>query len=342
MNKSTIFILSTTIIALSCNHKVEQRRLPVEGVAKIVKVKTFSTKTEFDSLKLDKPAYNLGFDETIGMDFKWSTKYFDKSGNLLCQEDFHLNEKNEEEVDLKTLYEYSDRYKSKIKTIKKSSWRIVDSTREEYIRDTTGRLNEIRSIEGGKLIEKTKFTYNSKGQKVKQELFAENGLVEKDEWTYPTAHSMKPSTKSHEKFGEHGYKDEFNYEWMGDKQLVKVRKRYFENGVLLSDFTQSYYKYVGDEPTKIMFEGYDAPTRNGDGTIVRGEPYKKTFFFLLNDNGDLTEYKSEVEHDNNILGFDLQPLVYKLRYRYNPQKDWTQIIADFGEQYIVIREITYF
>jgi hypothetical protein len=267
-----------------------------DETVKIIKTKTYSTKPEFDKIVADKPEYNIGYDKTLGLDFSFSKKHFDKYNNVIYQEDFQLNNKNEEETIRTISYNFYSAKEEKLSSEKLEGKLYGEYNYTEYVRDEKGQLIEIRVQSLNKLQKKTICSYNDSGQRIKEEVYEENGLGETQLFFYDSPSLVKGNLIKLVRTGSinDNWKQEILYEYNKDNKISKQDRKYFEFGKLISDLTTEYYDYSGEIATKKIIESYDAPTTLSDGTIKDSRQYKSVIKISLNDNEDISEYTEEM------------------------------------------------
>ena len=319
-----IQLIIFAILMTSCNSNLKRN----DSVVKIVKTKTYSTRKEFDKLVTDKPVYELGYDEKMGIDASWCLKQFDKFNNVLYQEDYFLKDNNEESILRKKTFEY---YLPQEKELSKSILYDKDEFVGTYIRNNIGQLTEIRNTVNDKLKQKTIYSYNNVGQRIKKEVFVENGLVELENYQFDFLSKQDGQIikKTHQQLGEFNFYQEFEFEYNANHQVVKERKKNYEKGSLKSDVTKSFFEYVSDRAKRLEIEGYDGYYMNG---VYKQFTINSHVIYMINLNGDIEKCQIHDEHLTTI----------SCEYTYNDRKDWTKAILQTNSAiYIVIREITY-
>lgn len=335
---------------LSCSHADKGKEPNKSDASKIIITKAFSAKRHFDNWIEDKPAYNMGYDETITMDFSWNKRHYDKFDNVIYEERFSLNKDSSENIYRKTTFDYYDAKTGKLKQIQEEG-QFPGTIKKDFIRRSDGLLTEIKATNSDKLFEKTIFTYNEYGQRIKREVYKEDGLYEYNSYKYDnTSNDGKLISERHEVFGDYNYREDFTYERNDANLILKMNRKYFEKNILKSELTTTYFDYKNEFATKIVEEGYYSPTTWTDGTVVESTPHKKVITFQLNSNNDILSYTLQmIEANSNPDEFSnkikLQPLrvVYECDYKYNSNGDWTQLIFKVSKNdiYIINREIQY-
>lgn len=345
-----IVLMSQTL----CTNNEKNKTLDSSKIVKIVKTSAFTAKNEFDKLVPDEPVYDLGYDRTMGLDFSWRIKHSDEFDNILCLEKYRQNKKGEEEV-LETVYnKYFSSSEGKLSNVKID--KIFGITEKKYNRNEEGVLMEIQTLENGKMDEKIICTYNEFGQKVKEEIYQESGLVKSFQYTYdiPSLSNGNIIKEIHHSIGKYKYRIEYDYYWSESNHLIKSKRKYYQDGKLLSDLVTHYESYVGNIATKEITEGYnlifDTLSREYiDEELIQQRLYRTTIDKSLNSYGDITKYirfSKHIDQDGNeikrSLLYDIGD-VYECEYTYNKRNDWIKVLlsVDPFTKYIIIREITY-
>lgn len=358
MRKTFILFVTLSLGAYSCASKSDDYSSAQDAIVKIIKTKCYSTRTSFDKLDKDKPEYDMGYDETIEMDFSFSTKYLDKYDNVIKLENFMLDSTGNERIYRTTTYQYYSPEKKQLALVKIKS--DYGNEENKYIRDNTGLLIEIIKSTGEKMFEKTVYKYSSSGQAIKKEVYREKGLKESFEYIYdsPKKDSGRIIKEIETNYGP-SFTVEREYRWTEEGKNTSTRIKEFENGQLLSDLTFYYKKNSGDIVTEEVIEGYNAPLKevSQDGTvkkIVKCEPFRGTTIKTIDKHYNILTYSYSTEDLNEKgqvipkkkLGLlsDIypNPRIYECKYTYNQKGDWIELLFSADNQkYLVFREIKY-
>lgn len=337
----TVLILNFSISCISNSHPQS---------VKIINTRAYSTKQEFDKFVINEPVYDLGYDKTMGMDFSWRTRHFDKYNNLIYIETFNQDKNGEEEITTRTTQEYYSPSERKLSLIEEK-WNDEGLFTKEYIRNNKGQLLELKELTNNKLTNKTIFTYNLYGQCIKEEIFTENGLFESTTYDYqstsPTADNIIKSVR--ERFGKEKTRRETTYERNNNNLVTKEIFKYYNNFRLATDVTTYYSDYEKKVATKITTEGFDGFLVPADQRV---DNQKSTTEIVLNKFGDIIHYKYKSFRINDISNVTLLDQVgvtkdYQYEYTYNERNDWTKIILKVNlfpgkfDQFIIVREIKY-
>jgi hypothetical protein len=348
---TTKFLTTAAVVSIlsSCSVDSPSNALKPANAVKAFKTRVFYAKNQFDEIVSDKPAYRMGYGGTLGMDFTWNTKYIDEFDNVILQEDFMLDSSGNENVYRKTYRDYFSPIDHKLSSIRTEEGKRV--TKETYLRNDKGTLLTLKKEKAGALDQKVQFSYNDTGQRVKVEVFKEDGLVEMTSYVYdlPSFENGKIVKEVHEVLGKDGYREEFEYERANENLITRLRARVFYDGKLQSDIVTLNSNFVKSFATRRIEEGYNSPTKSVDGTVYPSTPFKMTSMFTLNEEGNVIGYTSELEDSGEFSGDDLlrsfrSLTEYKCQYVYDENRNWIKLVfsPNVKDKYILTREITYF
>jgi hypothetical protein len=351
MKNSQTFVIFLMLFLSACSRQTAQISEADESIVKVITTRAYTARNEFDKIVKDKPTTNMGYDESLGMDFGWSTKHFDRHGNVVYQEYFFQDETQKEVVFRKVTKKFYAPKEGKLE-FAKAEGTGGEVTEQQYVRANDGRLEELRTIVKDELEEKSLHSYNSFGQRITIETFKQGGISEKKTYLYEsTEFTATPISEIQEVYGDPNYRIEFSYERDESGRLVRLMKKYLESGQLKSDYTTSYSDYDGDIATTVIKEGYDSPSEWADenGGVQKNPPYhyRKAVSIKLNENRDIVEYKANIEplqlhvEDKFTPGYVQQ--LYVCEYTYNDRQEWIELVfsPDRKTKYIVSREIKY-
>jgi len=349
MKKKINLLCFITLIIIQTVSGCSNTKSQKADVVKIIKTRTYFAKYEFNKLVIDKPAYSLGYDKTMGLDFSWLISHFDKYNNVVYFETLNIDQDGKERVTSRTTQSYYSPSTRKLALIKE----VLDggSFTTEYIRDNQGQLTQKIERSNSSILGKTLYSRNYTEQIITEERYNENNLHEKRTYYYdqPSLDPDKYIKMVEEGFGEENYIMEYNYERSYDNKIKVERYRYYKNGKTITDFTTSYSNYIEGKATQVIKEGYSG-SESESGQL--NDPIRILIEIKLNSFGDIIEFKSDV---NNLIKkehYDLletisNKSIYNLSYTYNERKDWTKLILSINDSglgnryYIVTREIEY-
>ncbi|MEZ5007168.1 MAG: hypothetical protein R2753_03335 [Chitinophagales bacterium] len=348
----SVLLVFTIIGCLNRNGEIDNGL-----VSKIITTKTYDAKIEFDSLVIGKPQTWLGYDETIGEDYSWSRKHFDKYNNLILEEKIRTKPNGEDEYETDKKYEYYNFEKGALESVY-DHWR---NEREEIIRNESDDVLEIRKYEEDSLIEKSIInTINDSIKEVKS--FKQNGLSSTITYIFNKINGENKTTF---------YKNEmigsletikYKYSFTGD--LIKEISEKYDEGKLVRKSSVDYSDFVNDKPCLIISENYDIEERfftrrNDDPStdeVIRPHPFTRdTIYKTFDSYGNLKSFRKKSidldvdgkEIDKDFLDQFVEGLSgansFELDYSYNDHDDWIKLILTNGkgDKYIVIRDIEY-
>ena len=294
----------------SCASKSQDNFSTENKVVKITKIKVYTAKQDFDKLTIGEPVFNMRHDDNLDMDLNWETRYFDKYNNVLKLENFQIDNNGKEKIYRTIYYQYYSPQENKLssrKTIMGS-----DNEEEKYIRNSDGLLTEIIKIGKYKEQQKTLFTHNATGQRVKEEVYEEKGLKKSFEYTYDSpqedkGHIIKEININYDLTNKNvsddnyeSYSVKIEREWSNEGKLISSSAQELKNGEVLFDNKYYYKQYVGDIAIKIIVEGFHPPAKEvnlldlergiSNETIV-GERqfFRHEITKTLNTNNDIIE-----------------------------------------------------
>jgi hypothetical protein len=301
------FFLKTT---LGCASKSQGNASTENNVVKIIKLKVYEAKRDFDKSVIDEPVYAMPYDENLDMDLYWSVEYFDKYDNILKLERYKIDDNGKEEVLYTTYYQYYSPEKKRLSSIKTEHSSENWNEEEKYIRNSDGLLMEIIKYTKLSVSHKTVFTYNATGQKVKEEIYEQKGLKESFDYTYDSpqkdeSHIVKEIHVYYDLKGKEVSND-LNYEsssveierkWSNEGKVISSRRKEFQKGELLSDRKCYYNQHIGDIATEIIEEGFDPPIKimslNGSNKIISTggrRHFRSKTIKTLDSNNNVIEY----------------------------------------------------
>jgi hypothetical protein len=345
-----IITLATILLTFSSYCFSQTNPIADSKVVKIIKTKAFSAKQNFDKLVVAQPAYDMGYDMTIGMDFSWSIKHFDKFGNIVKLISFMVDKYGVEKILETTNYSYYSPKEHKLSIVKTKG--DLDLRKTNVIRDDEGKRIKEEMFLGAEMHEKKVYTYNETSQRIKEDLYRKNGIFETIEYTYdsPSLVNGKVILEVIRNF-KHNYTYEYFYSWSNEGELISRNFKHYENEILKAENITNYNSYIN----KIATEEVTVRSRTDDLSIKTTDIIER----VLNEKNDIIKYSETIsivdvdinEQKSGIrLRYPIQDIkVYSCDYTYNKRGDWEKLlfsadnsIAEGNSSFLIFREIQYF
>lgn len=334
----TLSILLILILIISCATKNQDNFGNSEKVVKIIATKAYEAGKDFEDFKKGKPKYNLNSDQTLKMDLSWSIKYLDKYNNILKLEEIRVDDQNNEEIWQTTINEY---YSHEKQLLSKSTIKgEVFNFEKIYKRDNNGKLSEIIVNTKDKTYKRTLMSYNSIGQRIKEDVYEDSILIESSQYFYAAN-----STENDKEIKQ--VKTQFNpnsvtqtdFNWSASGKLLSNKINKYQNDTLIENSDFLYNNYIGNEATEILVDvKFSAYT----------DPFKKRIVKTFNKNNDIIKYQIFVNPKSLKDSFDKRNtgerviLTWDCNYSYNERNEWTKLMCSTENQiYIVLRDIQY-
>jgi len=347
------FVFLSLIQFVSCQDNSDTKNNYEKNIKKVIITKSFDTKARFDSFTIEKPAHNLGYDKTLGMDFEWSVKYMDTFNNPIKVERIRTDSSGKEEVFETVTYQYADPKKSLVSL--ESTQGIYSNKKTEYIRDKKGLLKQIVETRSNEIIEKTVYAYDFKGKLLKESIYREDGLVEVTEFEFKSGKDSGYILREVRNGIKPGFKFETDKYYSENRRcFMSIEKK--SEGNFTSKIVNRYENFIGDIPTLCVREGINLPIKVKNlydyeqEEIVPAEPFICTIKTVLNQHGHITRYEVSYKNVNDYKFTVGEPFnsnlngnrLYLCNYTYNEKNDWIRaILEDHDTKYLIIREIKY-
>lgn len=361
--KTKLIYLFLSVVLFSCTKNNPKMTPYNDSIKKIIITRTYTTKTEFNELKLNSPVYNgLGYDKSVGLELDWTINHLDKYSNIIYQEEFMYDTiTNREIVTRKVTNEYYSDKDHKLSKVTIDNLKFGFITKL-YLRNNLGILIEINKFDGKHLNEKTVFYLNEINQRIKEEVYEKDGLSAVYNYVYD-----KPSLKDGKiiqetyvkyenppnKFLSEWHREETDYIWDDSGKLNMTHIRYYQEGVKLSDYTTTYKDYIGDIASVVIKKGFENIFLSRDkNNKIDTSKFGPSFYSILkldiNEKGDISKVDSKVQYlSKSGAPINYYPILSLggtiVEYLYNERNDWIKLIltSPLGEKYISTREIIY-
>ena len=355
-------IISILFAGLCCCKMDEIEGLINSGVIKkSITTKTYIADNEFDQLVPGEPAYDLEYDQTMQMDYKWSTIYYDINNNPLAKESLFVNDQGDLVTGATYFYDYP--FPSDSSVVDSTMISSSGSRKMIFIIDD-GVIMGTETYNNNRLISKEIFQYNESGQRIKTEIYEEEGLEIIIDYKYDTnvVAQGRVIEKKIEYLKPFRFSENYYYTYLSEK-LIKSQKYVVRNEKRLSEVLKNYtyfdsgliYTIISREPrsiildekaddgnkylTKVLtFNGYGDCIRctlTPDGYQVANKP---------KDGEDMSKYYNHLML-NTIAFPDAAEI--ECEYEYNNQGEWTKAVLTVSpfppsNKYLISRDITYY